>query len=121
MIIPVVVIVYLLLKGRTPLYAAFYGIASTVMITAVAGIIKGNFIYMLKAYWRSLEQGARQCVGVGVACAVVGIINGITNMSGLGLVLGNSIISLARGNVFLTAFLTMIVSIILGMGLPTTA
>ncbi|GHS93277.1 C4-dicarboxylate ABC transporter [Synergistales bacterium] len=121
MIIPVIAIIYLLLKGRTPLYAAFYGIASTVVITAIVGIYKGNFVDMLKGYYRALEQGARQCVGVGVACAVVGIINGITNMSGLGLVLGNSIISLAQGNIFATAFLTMIVSIILGMGLPTTA
>ncbi|MDR1875937.1 MAG: TRAP transporter permease [Synergistaceae bacterium] len=121
MIIPVVVIVYLLLKGRTPLYAAFYGIASSVLVTSLESLLHGTFPAMLKSYLRALEQGARQSVGVGVACAVVGIINGITNMSGLGLTLGNSIVSLAQGSVFFTAFLTMIVSIILGMGLPTTA
>ncbi|MDR1731403.1 MAG: TRAP transporter permease [Synergistaceae bacterium] len=121
MIIPVVVIVWLLLKGRTPLYAAFYGILSSVFVTSVASIFKGTFVATLKIYVRALEQGARQSVSVGVACAVVGIINGITNMSGLGLVLGNSIVSLAQGSIFFTAFLTMIVSIILGMGLPTTA
>jgi TRAP transporter 4TM/12TM fusion protein len=121
MIVPVVVIVWLLLKGRTPLYAAFYGILSSVLVTSGAGIFQGTFVASLKWYLRALEQGARQSVSVGVACAVVGIINGITNMSGLGLVLGNSIVSLAQGSVILTAFLTMIVCIILGMGLPTTA
>jgi TRAP transporter 4TM/12TM fusion protein len=121
MIIPVVVIVWLLLKGRTPLYAAFYGIVSSVLVTMIASFFQGTFRSTMKSYLKALEQGARQCVSVGVACAVVGIINGITNMSGLGLTLGNGIVSLAQGSIFFTALLTMIVSIILGMGLPTTA
>lgn len=121
MIVPVVVIIWLLLKGRTPLYAAFYGILSSVLVTSGIGIFQGTFFTSLKWYLRAMEQGARQSVSVGVACAVVGIINGIVNMSGLGLVLGNSIVSLAQGSIIFTAFLTMIVCIILGMGLPTTA
>ena len=121
MIIPVVVIVWLLILGRTPLYAAFYGIVSSVIVSTIVSVFQGTLMSTMKSYVRALEQGARQCVGVGVACAVVGIINGIINMSGLGLTLGNSIVSLAQGNIFFTAFLTMIVSIILGMGLPTTA
>jgi TRAP transporter 4TM/12TM fusion protein len=121
MIIPVVVIVWLLLKGRTPLYAAFYGIVSSVLVTMAVSFFQGAVRTTLQAFLRALEQGARQCVSVGVACAVVGIINGIINMSGLGLTLGNGIVSLAHGSIFFTALLTMIVSIILGMGLPTTA
>lgn len=121
LVVPIIVIVYLLLIGRTPLYAAFYGIASSVLVTLIVSVIKKTVRQTVDSYARALVQGARQCIGVGVACAVVGIIIGITNLSGLGLVLGDNIVSLAGGNVMLTAFLTMIVSIILGMGLPTTA
>ncbi|MDR3265627.1 MAG: TRAP transporter permease [Synergistaceae bacterium] len=143
MIVPIAVIIYLLLIGRTPLYSAFYGIVSSVGVTAVAGLVqdvatfwvsyrivgvsavaelpRGKFVSMLKAYMRALEQGARQCVSVGVACAVVGIINSITNLTSLGFVFGNAIVSLAAGSIILTAVMTMLLSIILGMGLPTTA
>jgi TRAP transporter 4TM/12TM fusion protein len=121
MIVPIFVIIYLLLKGRTPLYAAFYGIVTSVVVTVVAGIWHRDLAATLKSYMRALEQGARQSVSVGVACAVVGIINSVTNLTSLGFVLGNSIVSLAEGNIFFTAVMTTILSIILGMGLPTTA
>ncbi len=120
-LVPIVLIVWLLLRGRTPLYAAFYGIVSSVLVSLPVGILGGEGRTTLKGYLRALEQGARQSVGVGVACAVVGNIIGITNLSGLGLVIGDNIVSLAEGNIFFTALLTMVVSIILGMGLPTTA
>jgi TRAP transporter 4TM/12TM fusion protein len=121
MIIPIAVIIYLLLIGRTPLYAAFYGIVSTLVVTIIAGIVQKKFTATLKSYLRALEQGARQSVSVGVACAVVGIINSVTNLTSLGFTLGSAIVSLAAGSIVLTALLTMILSIILGMGLPTTA
>lgn len=121
LVIPIIVIVYLLLKGRTPLYAAFYGIVSSVVVTFLVSFKNSNTKAVSMSYVRALEQGARQSISVGVACAVVGIIIGVTNLSGLGLVLGDNIVSLAHGSIIFTAFLTMVVSIILGMGLPTTA
>lgn len=117
LMVPIVVIVYLLLKGRTPLYAAFYGI----IISVAVSFISKETRMSKEAFIRAMESGARQSVGVGVACAVVGNIIGIINLTGLGLVLGDNIVSLAGGSMLLTAFLTMVVSIILGMGLPTTA
>lgn len=121
LVLPIIVIVYLLLKGRTPLYAAFYGIVSSVLVTFVVSFMKKTTKETTYSYVRALEQGARQSISVGVACAVVGIIIGVTNLSGLGLVLGDNIVSLAQGSILFTAFLTMVVSVILGMGLPTTA
>lgn len=117
LIVPIVVIVWLLMIGRTPLYAAFYGIVSSVAVSFLSKSTRLTW----KAFFRAMEQGARQCVGVGMACAVVGNIIGITNLTGLGLVLGDNIVSLAGGSLIVTAFLTMVVCIILGMGLPTTA
>ena len=66
-------------------------------------------------------DGAKKAVGVAAACACAGIIVGIVTLTGLGLTFANLIISLAGGMLLPTLFLTMIASIILGMGLPTTA
>jgi TRAP transporter 4TM/12TM fusion protein len=70
---------------------------------------------------QALEDGARSALGVAAACAAAGIIIGIVTLTGLGLKMANGIIALAGGSFFFTLFLTMIASIILGMGLPTTA
>ncbi len=103
--------------GRTPLYAAFYGIIASVGVSFITKETRLTW----KSFLKAMESGARQSVGVGIACAVVGNIIGITNLTGLGLVLGDNIVSLAGGSILITTFLTMIVCVILGMGLPTTA
>ncbi|MEG0116108.1 MAG: TRAP transporter permease, partial [Hydrogenoanaerobacterium sp.] len=69
----------------------------------------------------ALETGARNILGVAIACAVAGIIVGIVTLTGLGLNLANGLKGLAGDNVLLMLFFTMVASIILGMGVPTTA
>jgi len=68
-----------------------------------------------------LESGARGAIGVLAATACAGIIIGVVTKTGLGLKLGTVLVSLANGNLILTLVFTMITSIILGMGVPTTA
>lgn len=68
-----------------------------------------------------LESGARGAIGVLVATACAGIIIGVVTKTGLGLKLGEVLVDLANGNLILTLIFTMITSIILGMGIPTTA
>ncbi|MGB7632023.1 MAG: TRAP transporter permease [Candidatus Deferrimicrobium sp.] len=68
---------------------------------------------------RSLHNGARSALGVAVACAVIGIVVGVATMTGLGVKLSGGIISLAGGMLFFTLILTMVASLILGMGVPT--
>lgn len=68
-----------------------------------------------------LESGARSAIGVLAATACAGIIIGVVTKTGLGLKLGGVLVSLANGNLLLTLFFTMITSIVLGMGVPTTA
>lgn len=70
---------------------------------------------------RSLENGARNVIGVAIACGVAGIIVGMITLTGLGLKMGNGLVAVAGGNQLLTLILTMLASIILGMGVPTTA
>lgn len=68
-----------------------------------------------------LESGARSAIGVLAATACAGIIIGVVTKTGLGLKLGTVLVALANGNLILTLVFTMITSLILGMGVPTTA
>jgi len=68
-----------------------------------------------------LVVGARNMIGIGIATAAAGIIVGTVSQTGVGLVLANLVEILSLGNVLLMLVLTAVLSLILGMGLPTTA
>jgi TRAP transporter 4TM/12TM fusion protein len=67
----------------------------------------------------ALAQGARQAVPVAVACALVGVIIGVLNLTGVAAEFGGQIIAIGRDNLFLALFLTMLTCLVLGMGIPT--
>lgn len=69
----------------------------------------------------SLENGAKNTIGVAVACGMAGLISGVVTMTGLGQLLINVLVPVAENSKFLALFLTMLCCIILGMGVPTTA
>lgn len=116
-LVPVVGIVYMLVKGFTPLRAAFIGI----LLALAAGALRRENRLTVKGVAVAFEQGARNALGVVAACAATGFIIGSVTQTGLGLKLSQVVMDLAGGNLLLTLFFTMIMSIILGMGLPTTA
>ena len=68
-----------------------------------------------------LAAGARNMIGIGVATAAAGIIVGTVSLTGIGLVMTEIVELLSGGNLMLMLFLVAIISLILGMGLPTTA
>lgn len=115
--VPLFAIIYVLVEGSTPVRAALVGLA----LSIVAGMIKKetrmNFTDMLNA----LEAGARSAIGVAIACATAGIIVGVVTLTGVGLKMATGLVDLAGGQLLLTLFFTMIASLILGMGAPTTA
>ncbi len=119
--LPIFVIVGLLVKGFTPSYAALFGILSSVFIGLINGIVDKDQTFGFKEIILGLEEGARSALPVVMACASAGIIVGVVTLTGLGLKLSHGIVLLSRENIYLTMFLTMIASIILGMGMPTTA
>lgn len=121
MIVPLIVIIVFLLAGFTPTKSAFYAIGVTVIIAVLAAIIKKDNSFGIKEFLGALESGAKGAVGVACACACAGMIVGVVTLTGLGLRIAELIVSLAQGNLLLTLFFTMIASLILGMGLPTTA
>lgn len=68
---------------------------------------------------RSLVEGARHALPVAIACALVGVIIGIINLTGVAASLGGEIIAIGKNNLFLALFLTMLTCLVLGMGIPT--
>lgn len=115
--IPLVGIVYFLTEGATPVKAALYGLGLAVATSFIRKSTRLSFKNILEA----LEQGAKNALGVSMACACAGIIVGTITLTGLGLKLGNGLVSLSGGHLLLTLMFTMITSLILGMGAPTTA
>ena len=69
----------------------------------------------------ALYGGAKSTVSVAVACACAGIIIGVLRFTGLGLKFTSAIMSISGGNLLVALVLTMVASIILGMGIPPTA
>jgi TRAP transporter 4TM/12TM fusion protein len=67
----------------------------------------------------ALADGARQALPVGLACALVGIVIGTMTLTGLGTIFGSWLIGIGKSSMFLALVLTMIFSLILGMGIPT--
>lgn len=144
LILPLIVIIAFLSIGYTPIFSALVGIASCVLcdlirhlIIGVTGALEARRERKEKASAAkiagdvavktaadvvfSLDKGARNVLGVAVACGMAGIIVGMITLTGIGLTLGNSLTALAGGNAYLTLIFTMLASIILGMGVPTTA
>jgi TRAP transporter 4TM/12TM fusion protein len=121
LLIPLATIVFFLIKGYTPLFSAFWSIVVSVIIAITASLLKKNHSFSIKIFISALDAGARNAIGVAAACAAAGIIVGVVTLTGLGLSIANLIVTLAGGQLFLTLVYTMVASIILGMGLPTTA
>jgi TRAP transporter 4TM/12TM fusion protein len=117
LLIPIALLVGLLVYGLTPLYAAVWSIFATV----AASWLRKETRMDLRKIIGALAEGAKGAVSVGVTCAVVGVIVGTVSLTSLGLTLGNNILQFAGGSLFMAALLTMIVSIIMGMGVPATA
>ena len=69
----------------------------------------------------ALERGMRMTITVAAACATAGLVVGMVTLTGLGLKFSTLITSLSGGVLIIALILTMLTSIILGMGLPTTA
>lgn len=117
LLLPIVAIVVLLFVGVPTMHAALYGIALTVVVSAFNKETRLGFKDIIEA----LVDGARTALAVAAATAAAGIIVGVVVKTGLGLGLANGLVSASGGNILLTLFFTMLASIVLGMGSPTTA
>lgn len=68
---------------------------------------------------KAMVEGARHALPVGIACALVGVIIGVINLTGVAAEVGGKVIGIGEQSLFLALFLTMITCLVLGMGIPT--
>lgn len=135
-IIPLAILVYLILSGRTPDFAAVYGIIACVVVGFLNPVNRLN----LTDLWNTLAAGARSTLAVGAAAATVGVVVGVVTLTGVGFRLGYVVLQTATdiGNVmgtvwpfsyftvpqwalFFSLLLIAFACIIMGAGIPTTA
>ncbi len=129
-LIPIFVLIYLLVYLRlTASFSIFYTIVTLLTVNLIKKIIQGSkdkdFINSLKEWYNQtitgFQKGAFNMVGVGVAIATAGVIVGAVGSTGLSTNLIIVVESLAKDNVVILILLTIVLCLLLGMGLPTTA
>ena len=135
-VIPLFILVYLILSGKTPDYAAVYGIIACVVV----GFLNPVNRLTLKDLWQALADGARNTLAVGAAAATVGVVVGVVTLTGVGFRLGYVVVQTAtdmggflsalwplsyftieQWALFVSLILIAIACIIMGAGIPTTA
>lgn len=117
LLLPPVLLVYLLAVVQwSAIKAGFFAVAATVVCAMLRKSTRLNGRKLLAA----LRKGATGALQVAAVCACAGIVISIISITGLGLTFSSILINLAHGNLFLLLVLTMIASLILGMGLPAT-
>jgi len=135
-LIPLVILVYLILSGKTPDYAAVYGIIACVVV----GFLNPTHRLNIKDLWDSLAAGAKNTLAVGAAAATVGVVVGVVTLTGVGFRLGYVVVqtatdigtflsalpilgyfTVAQWALFTSLVLIAISCIIMGAGIPTTA
>ena len=117
MLLSLVVLIGLLIYGKTAMTAGFWSIVSVIILSFIKKNTRMSVIDLLGAF----ESGIKSTVPVTIACACAGIIIGSVFVSGLGLKFTQSVIDLSGGVLFILLCLTAISAIILGMGMTTTA
>lgn len=131
-LLPVFVLVWCLMVERlSPGLSAFWACVLMMIIIITQRPLlalfraHGGFLCALKRggedFLLALATGARNMIGIGIATATAGIIVGCVSQTGVGLVLADLVELLSMGNILLMLSLTAVLSLILGMGLPTTA
>ncbi len=137
-LIPLIILVYLILSGRTPDYAAVWGITACVTV----GLLNPNKSHRmgLRDLWQAMSDGSKSTLAVGAAAATVGIVVGVVTLTGVGFRLGYVVVQTANdigtmvGGIwpfsffdvsqwalFFSLILIAIACILMGAGIPTTA
>ena len=126
-LIPIFVLIYLLVYMRfTASYSIFYATLSLILVNLINKIVKEPNLKNGIIIWYNqtvvgFQKGAINMVGVGIAIATAGVIVGAVGSTGLSTNLIIVIESIAKDNVMILLFLTIVLCLLLGMGLPTTA
>ncbi len=116
-LVPIFLLAYLLLNGYSPQRAALIGI----IVTLVIGFFLNRKSLSLGSFKKICTDSANGIRSIAASCLLAGIVIGVLNITGLGIKLSGIIVNLANGNLVLGLILAMFASLILGLGLPTSA
>ena len=118
LLIPLIVLMALMFSGYTPLFAAIMAIFVTIPVSWLRRETRMG----LRTIVQATVEGGRSAIGVGISCINIGVVIDSVNMTSLGLNFGNLILQVVGdGRLFLGGVMAMIMSIILGMGVPGVA
>ena len=131
-LLPIVVLMWCLTVERlSPALSAYWATMLLIIIVITQRPLKGIFRKMqgdaftfkhgFKDLIDGMVNGARNMIGIGVATAAAGIVVGTVTLTGIGLVMTEFVEFISGGNLVLILLFTAVISLILGMGLPTTA
>ena len=113
--IPVLVIIAVLVTGRSPASAGLWATIAGAIVGFINPVVRKNPQIFIGA----LAKGGEQCARIMVAVAAIGIIVGVMNLTGLGIRFSNMVLAFAGTNLFFALVLMALASLVLGMGLPT--
>ena len=115
--LPLIVLIGLLVRNYSVKRSAFFAILATLLV----GFIKNPKNMRPKNLLGALKSAAAGIAPIAAACILAGIIMDVINITGLGLKISGIITGIANGNLLIALILSMITSLVLGMGLPTSA
>jgi TRAP transporter 4TM/12TM fusion protein len=132
---PLLILVYMLLSGFSPFRAAAWGIALAILIMAVTALIHrmvlqrqsplvavpGAVIETIRACYGALHGSVKEVLQLIAVCAAAGIVAGVIGLTGIGGRFASLLLEIASGVPLAALMFAMLVAIILGMGVPTTA
>jgi TRAP transporter 4TM/12TM fusion protein len=118
LLLPLLVLIVLIARDMSPMKAVVWSILCILALDLLFGkerlLLPGNF-------YSAVDRAMRSLTNIAVACACSGIIVGVISLTGLGLKFSSLMLDSSAHSMWLAVFLTMIASLILGCGLPTTA
>ena len=124
LLLPVVALV-VAMNYFSPAKAAILAILVAIAVKVIEGAIKSiahkKFEFDINLYLQSLANGTKNAIGVALACAVAGCISAMVQQTGLANVLSSLVHSASQIHPIFALLLTMLMCIVLGMGVPTTA
>ncbi len=146
-VVPLIVLIAVLLSGRTPFAAAFWSITTCILVLVIQEVRERGLTEGLRdtarGVWEGFILGARQSLSVTAAAALVGVVIGVVTLTGVGFKIAYMVTSVAQDwaasvhatlaylpfevmtvptlTLLFTLILTAVVCILMGCGIPTTA
>ncbi|MED4128368.1 TRAP transporter permease [Shouchella miscanthi] len=115
--IPILFLLVMIAMGRSPINSAFWSIVIGVLISLLSKETRPSF----RVLTHSLRAGSQNVMTIAAACAAAGIIVGVISITGLGVTISSVLLSFSQGNVGIALVIVMLITIILGFGMPPTA